>query len=484
VRNLSYVILPIFELKIILLGIFFILALHLLKNGKTINKTYQVFFLTLVYTLNFLSVPYWSLKPGVIHVTISFLILIAGYILFILGCYKSTADFRLPGCKDKVVFYFGVLFVAAVILNYLPMLNSISYRGDADYHIRVTMGFFLYLTNNMHYLYIFLILLLVSIWCAVTQRDYFIFLIPLFVIAFCIFSQFLYLNTFPSWIKRYPSLFYLFNSVFSIPMTSVFIQNQFFIESNYRIFILVSTVIIAVYAISRINSTNGILKALIGLYILTIPVLHYYSSLIYIDMVMILFAFIAVFNFEQSLHRFTEKRTINQTFFFIILLSFIKETSLVYLLVFCFFAGYIIYFKTNDDIQNKIYLWGKFAIITLIPLLVFLYFRDVPHNPYNLALKNLLVFGNYKVLLMSLWEQFGFLLPAAGLSIVYLLIRKKYFPVIFNLCLIIGYVLFFMLNGKISSTFINNDSSFAPLNKGLRLTIIFYVYCFEVVKGS
>jgi len=28
------------------------------------------------------------------------------------------------------------------------------------------------------------------------------------------------------------------------------------------------------------------------------------------------------------------------------------------------------------------------------------------------------------------------------------------------------------------------NSSFAPLNKGLRLTIIFYVYCFEVVKGS
>jgi len=289
------------------------------------------------------------------------------------------------------------------------------------------------------------------------KKNYFIFLIPLLVIVFSIFSQLLYVNIFPSWIKRYPSLFYLFNSVFSIPVTSVFIQNQFFIESNYRIFILVSAIVIATYAITRINSTNGLLKVLFGLYILTIPVLHYYSSLIYIDMVMVLFAFIAVFSFEQSIHWFSEKRTLNLTFFSIILLSFIKETSLVYLLVFCFFAGYIFYYKKNDDVHSKIYLWGKFAIITLIPSLVFLYFRDVPHNPYKLVLKNLLVLGNYKVLIASLWEQFGFLLPVSSLSIVYLLIRKKYFPVIFNLCLIIGYILFFMLNGKISSTYIHSD---------------------------
>jgi hypothetical protein len=249
----------------------------------------------------------------------------------------------------------------------------------------------------------------------------------------------------------------MFNLVFSIPLTSAIIQYQFFIESNYRIFILASTAVVAAYAITRINSTNGILKTMLGLYILTIPVLHYYSSLIYIDMVMILLAFIAVYDFERGIYWFSENKTINQTIFSIILLSFIKETSLVYLLVFCFFAGYILYYKNNGDIRDKIYLWGKFALITLIPLFVFLYFRDVPHNPYTLSFKNLLVLGNYKVLVVSLWEQFGFLLPVISLSIVYLLIRKKYFPVILNLCLIVGYVLFFMLNGKISSTFINDD---------------------------
>ena len=160
ILSLCYVILPFFELKIILLGIFFFLALHLLENGKTISKTSQIFFLVLLYTLSFLFVPYWALKSGVTYVTISFLILIAGYTLFIFGCYKSTSDLKLPRFKDRVDIYFGVLFVSAVILNYLPMINSISYRGDADYHIRVTMGFFLYLTNNVYYLYLFLLLLL------------------------------------------------------------------------------------------------------------------------------------------------------------------------------------------------------------------------------------------------------------------------------------------------------------------------------------
>ena len=457
ILSIGYLILPFFEIKIILLGTFLFLALNFLKNGITIRKTNLIFVLVLLYALNFLVVPYWSLKPGIPHVATSSLILVVGLLLFMSACYTSTSDLEFPRFNERVYLYFGVLFIGAVVLNYLPMINSIGYRGDDDYHIRVTMGFFLYFTNNISYLFIFLFLVLITYRYAVAKNDTILFLIPVYAVIFCIVTHLLYPAVFPAWIKRYPSIFHLTNAAFSIPMTSFFAQEYLFIESNYRILIMAATVILAVYAITRIDSVNGLLKVLIGLYILTIPALHYYASLVYIDMLMILFAFVAMFNFEHNVQSFYENKSINQTLFFIVLLAFIKETSIVYLLVFWLFAVYILYYRTDHDIRGNIYILGKYTAITLIPLVVFLYFRDVPHNPYNLALNNLFVLGNYKVLIVSLWEQFGFLLPVTIGSIIYLIIKKKYFLVVFHLCLIAGYVAFYMLNGKIDTTFMNND---------------------------
>jgi hypothetical protein len=171
---------------------------------------------------------------------------------------------------------------------------------------------------------------------------------------------------------------------------------------------------------------------------------------------MILLAVVAVGGFRNGIEKFAETKFLNPTIYCIILLSFVKETAVVYLFIFFLFAAYLIYLRKDDSLKDRFILLGRYAIVTLVPLFVFLYFRDVPHNPYQLQINNLLVLGNYKILSLSLWEQFGLLLPVSVLAVFLLWIKKQYFPVLFNLCLILAIITFYMLNGDIRSTYIND----------------------------
>ena len=439
-----------------MLGAILFIVIHLGMHKKEISKTTQLFFLVLLYSLVFLSLPYWSLTSGAGSVAVSLIVVITGYLLFIVVSYQCTSGLALPRRNDRIDIYFVILFVAAVALNYVPMRNSIGYRGDEGYHITATISYFLIFTDNLSNLYLLLLILMISLWCIAKKNHYYLILVPLCVFTFCVVSHYLQIFPFPHWIKRYPAFFYLLNIPFSIPFSSVLHPHQIFTESNYRLLVLVCTVLIAVYAVSRVESGSGLLKILIGLFVITLPVMHYYSSISYIDMLMILLAVVAVCGFRNGIEKFADTKYLNPTIYCIILLSFVKETAVVYLFVFFLFAAYLIILQKDDSLKDRFILLSRYAIVTLVPLFVFLYFRDVPHNPYQLHINNLFILGNYKILSISMMEQFGLLLPLSVIAVFVLLINKQNFPVVFNLCLIVAFILFYMLNGDIHSTYIND----------------------------
>jgi len=203
----------------------------------------------------------------------------------------------------------------------------------------------------------------------------------------------------------------------------------------YRTVPFLSCVLISwlVYGRLRRFMADKTLALLFSLAFSTVPLMYFYSSLLYIEMPVVLLMSACLFDSERLLTAPLERLKTMPAWYAILAIAFFKETVAIFLLV---AAGFRLAAAARNKGQGPNRLKtlteeiGIFLLL-LCPLAVYLIFRlgFSDWRSYGMALANLREAANYLYFLQALFDQTGILLvmAAAGLLFLFKGDRRKFY---------------------------------------------------------
>jgi hypothetical protein len=428
-----------------------------------VPRSFIVALLASLYVLAFIISPYWMIYPSATNFLILALTIGAGAI----WVYYSSADLQVQ-FDPKVWIAFTILLLGMVLLNYRAITSAIPWRGDEEYHIKITLE----LVNKMKFTgiswkwlaippVIFALFLFAawqkSKWAIVTGGG--------LLVATIVFL--IYKNPFPgegsNLFLRYPFVNYWFYAL--APKAAIFFKADPYQEALYRIVPILfaaATASIFLRTLTSKKITTGLLWALCAA---TIPLLFYYSSILYLELPAVFLMTLVCANITTLLRNDPAELRQTPAWYALILIGFIKETSISFLL--CFLMCRIAV-SLQTRLQNGLhrepalplkgnrkqpfihYLSGELLIIfsTLFPILFYLFFRNALTSTRSFVpqLSNLWNPVVYPTIGRSFVEQFGiFLLFFLGGCIV-LVSKKEYTSVCFFLLTFFAIPLFHVVD--------------------------------------
>ncbi len=446
-----YLAIPVFEIKLVFLGLAITFLLWSMPNQFTITRKTQQFFLFLIFSLSYIVVPNWLAKPLMSSVLL-------GLALFLLA-YVSQTNQGITITKNNDLYkIFAILFLVHTALNYLPMTNSIGYMGDESAHMSITKYLGLYLLQSFkpNPIFVLIIILLIGFFAVsyfASKRRLFLWLFASCFAVIGVINIYYNLMEMGIWTIRYPILIYYFKLFFSFSNFPLFGKQYIYQEGLYRILPFMSMLGVGTFVALSLKNGSYIIRILVGISVLTVPSLVYYSSLTYIEPTVIFLVVIAILLYEEEIFRFVDKDQIPMSVFLLTFVSFIKETTIVYMFAFFCSTALLIMFKSQKTILQKFIKLLQYGVLIFGPVLIYLYFRPSYIRPYRASLPDLFVLNNYKILLLSLWEQFGLLFPLSIMALGYLLLKKKYMTCFLSTIIILSYTIFFTLDDYYISRF-------------------------------
>ncbi len=392
-----------------------------------------------IYLLGFIITPYWFIPQSTIKM-IFLLGLIIG--VGILWVYLSASPLEF---HFNIGDYFtgGLVLLGIILLNYRALNSVIPFRGDEGLHIDRTLVVFTKISTE--WVLGVLLLFILFIYLAIKNPKWAIFAGVIIVMSAVLF--FLQKNPFldemkdPVFFVRYPFINYW---LFVLAPKLVSLVSSPYHEFLFRIIPVLSMGTIA-WSIQRRMTISGIpLNIALILSIATIPVVFYYSSILYIEPPAILLMTIVCLEINNLTYEDGGKLAQNPNWYALILIGFVKETTIPFLL--CFLACREIiqlrkWFTTEQaETPQKSLAFSlarELGVIfsVLAPAFLYLYFRTsfTGTRSYTPHILNLIDPSVYPIISRSLMEQFGlFLFFFIGGCI--LLTSQKKFSIL--LCLI------------------------------------------------
>ena len=425
----------------------------------TLPRSFVTALLASFFALAYLVTDYWNI-PDAIPLKLIFL---GGTILLAILWSGLAGNKARVEIKQSSWPYFLLLFAVIFILNFLPLTGDIPWRGDEDHHIRVT----LHLYEEIFKIPWYDIVAILVTWGVILYLSWHK---PKWAILVGTVSLALLIHFYPEHsifgVLRYPYINYWTYFLAMFPGGLIFGPYH---EVLYRIIPFLSVIALAWFWQRSLAPKQEPINLLWGLAIALIPSVYYYSSILYLEMPAIFLMTIVCLRSENLLTKSFPELKKDLGWYALILIGFIKETTLPFLL--CFLLCRIVVTvwqrikgnkpilqtgeykeeKARDSIGQTIK--GELAVyfVTLLPIVYYLSFREKFANTrsYHMKFSHLLNFEVYKVLAQSFLEQFGifvFLFIAGG---VLLIIKKKYPSFFFYVVLILGYSVFYMLDQKI-----------------------------------
>ncbi len=211
-------------------------------------------------------------------------------------------------------------------------------------------------------------------------------------------------------------------------------------EWLYRILPFLSAVLLAYTVAGHYSKDNKTHFFAIGLLVLTLPTVFFYSSILYLELTGLLLLTYVLLHADKWLRNtFVEMR--QQPYWLAFIgLGFVKETFLFVVLVLLamrLFTRIIVLRKyTFNQLLNEMVI----VFVALLPLVYYLFIRYYNGNvrPGALSFDHLKQWNSYLVLLKSFWQQFGvfaLLFPAALVSYA---LQKNYVKVLLFLGGVVG----------------------------------------------
>jgi len=399
--------------------------------------------------------PYWSLIP-IEAGAIKILSAIIG--LGVVWSYLSAGDIQ-TNSGVKTLLFLGVLLVGMAALNYGTLTSVIPWRGDESTFIVRTRD----LMSRVPIMVALLApIVLAFIVYAVVRKSLWLIFGGVFIEA-CVLYQFFQNGPFNGIgavvLLRWPYVNYWFYII--APYIAKYIWNPNH-EFLYRIIPLVAAAGLVWVVQRNLRGTSFFINLLWLFSIATIPIVFYYSSILYIELSAVFLMLIVCFHANDLLQNDFNKIKRSPGWLALVLMGFVKETVIVFLLCFLVCRTVIswqsLIKKTNKRLTDKIknYLMNELPIFfcILYPYMLYMAFRayltDIRSytRTYSPNISNLLNPNLYKITGRSFIEQFGIFLPFFFWGLFLLLKRKDYLVVTFTLLLFIGVSFFYGIDSE------------------------------------
>ncbi len=419
-----------------------------------LSKGFIAAFLASVYILGFIITPYWILHNSIAEIIFYLALTIGiGSIWLLLSINSLQIELSLND-----IGLFLLLAIGIIALNYRPLNSVIPFRGDEASHIERTLG----LMSRIPPLQSLAIIILFCIFiiAGIKEKKWGIFA-GILIVACAIF-YFLGRNSFedvlkgPLFFLRWPFLNYWFFA--ALPKLVSFITSPYH-EALYRIIPNASMIAVSWIYQRKLGSSSLVSNIAWGFAVATIPLVFYYSSILYIEPPAVFLMTIVCLDIDNLLHKSCKDISQVPSWYALILIGFIKETTIPFLL--CFIAIRSIRQlrarskknceeKSENTLLNL--LVGEFGItfVLLAPAFLYLYFRFTLTSTRSFTphLLNLFDLTNYHFIILAFLQQFGPFLFFFTVGCILLIVNKRSTTAFCYLFLILGILAFHIMDNE------------------------------------
>lgn len=370
----------------------------------------------------------------------------------------------------KYWFIFFVLLFGLALLNLKSLLSAIPWRGDEDFHIQKVLA----LASNIppqwlsaKWILLGLVTFVLFLFTAWKKSKWAIFIGCLLLVS--IAFVYLHKNPFPgldeTYFLRYQFINYWFFVL--VPKLAMSITSPYQ-EWLYRIIPILSAAGIVWICMRRLETSHVTPNLIWAISIATIPLISYYSTILYLDLTAVFLMTIVCFDIETLLKDKFNAIRHRPGWYALILIGFIKETTIVFILCYLACRMVIVFIQVRReyaqkrplDFMSTIRLFctritENLAIVFCVswPLSLYLYLRSNSsvERKFTPDISNLLNFSVYEGFCRSLFEQFGLFLIIFIGGCIFLISIGKYSKTAFIIMTFLAFPLFFALDNIVYS---------------------------------
>jgi len=411
-------------------------------------RTFVVALLFAVFALSFIVTPLWNLLPTApARLEVLLFTLALGVI------WSAVSAGALPIHSDRKGWIsFAILLIIVIALNYRQLGSSIPWRGDEGIHVMRTIYFMNTAIATKKWVLLglasFAIFIMVAWvkprWSALTGA-----LIVLGVLSYMLMS-----NPFGdrsrSFFLRYPVIINWLAAI--VPAASSLFTNPYR-EVFFRIIPLLSATALAWTFQSHLRISNMAHRLIWGISVATMPLVLYYSSILYLEMPAVVLMMVVCLHINQLLYDDLAQLKGNFGWYCLILIGFIKETAFPFLACFLICRWAVQFLKrkrggpgfgqpvqalgVQPSSASIGYVINELSVTfsVLFPMFLYLILRSslADLRSFGFQLSNLLEPKAYSAFAQSYVDQFGVFLLLFVAGVVLLVKRKEYMKTSFIL---------------------------------------------------
>jgi hypothetical protein len=413
------------------------------------------------YSLAFILTPYW-LVPQSFPIMFIILTFTIGAGLVWSHLTAGSLEFNV-GLKQWL--FFIILMVGMIVINWRPLLSEIGWRGDEDFHIKAVLSLFNQVRSHIGWVIYNIPFFILYLYISKRKpggAKYFYILTIIVNVLYILISNIFPKSSIGS-LLRYPYINYWGDVVVPL-IASRFISPYH--EVLFRIIPFISAVAIAWMFQWNLKPKGPALFFLLGVSVATIPILYYYSSILYLELPAVLLMFYVCLNVKTLIFDDIYQLRHNPAWYALIVIGFIKETTVPFLVCFLFVRFWAIitnkilnqpvsftplkFFKQNNRSEILKILTNESLVTfsTLFPIALYIFLRSVfiTTRSFTPNLTNLWMVQTYKAIGQSLVQQFGIFLIFFIIGCIILYRKKEYFSAAFYLLVFLATLLFFGLD--------------------------------------
>jgi hypothetical protein len=251
---------------------------------------------------------------------------------------------------------------------------------------------------------------------------------------------------------RYPYINYWFFAL--LPRLALTLSAEPYYEILFRVIPFIASVALVCICQIYFLRPEKPLDLLWGCAVATIPLVFYYSSILYLEQSAIVLMTLVCFNIKDLFHEDFTKLKQNPFWYALILIGFIKETTIMFLLgvVFWRFVAFLIRRRTEsanvESFRRGLIQEIKIALATLLPAVLYLFLRSFQtrNRAFSPDIANLARPDILRAIGQSFIDQMGLFLILFLAGSFLLLRKKEYLVFSFFASLFLVYPLFFALD--------------------------------------
>ena len=407
-----------------------------------------------IYILGFIITPYWLLQKSTTEIVFYLILIISvGFVWLLLSANSLQIEF-----SSKDVKLFLLLLIGTAILNHRALNSVLPLRGDEVLHVERTLE----VMYRIPILPSLVILVLVSTFLVSGFKEQKWTVIIGIVMVICVIFYFLGENLFedleryPKFFLRYPFVNYWFFAI--VPKLASLISSPYY-EALYRIMPFLAMVGIAWGVQKKLDLYNVPSTIAWGFAVVTIPLVFYYSSILYIEPPAVFFMTIASLDITNLLCKSSKAISQSASWYALLLVGFVKETAIPFVLWFVIVRILVqlrVWSKrTPKEDSGKQFmplLFGELGVAfsLLAPAFLYMYFRATltTARSYAPQISNLFDLSIYPLVIRSFIEQFGlfFFLFIGGC--ILLLRNREFTPLLYYVSVSIVILAFHIMDDK------------------------------------